>query len=108
MSDAYVAAIEPADDGHDEPRGISIYDVFVAIRRRWWLVASVTGLVLSVGYWHTIHEVRLYRAASTIRLQAGQQMLSGMNNVQTRLDYRVDPLLSEQALIRSQQVAERV
>ena len=108
MSDAYIDAVEPSDEGRDEPRGISIYDIFVAIRRRWWLVASVTGIVLSVGYWHTTHEIRLYRAASTIRLQAGQQMISGMNNAQTRLDYRVDPLLSEQALIRSQQVAERV
>src|SRR5690242_11744122 len=108
MSEAYTADVEPVEDSHDEPRGISIYDVLVAIRRRWWLVASAVGIVLSIGYWHTIHEHRLYRATATIRLQAGQQMITGVSNMQTRIDYRIDPLLSEQALIRSEQVAERV
>jgi polysaccharide biosynthesis transport protein len=108
MSEAYTADVEPVDNGHDEPRGISIYDVLVAIRRRWWLVASAVGIILSIGYWHTIHEHRLYRATATIRLQAGQQMITGVSNLQTRIDYRIDPLLSEQALIRSEQVAERV
>lgn len=108
MAEAYVPPTDLIDDGSDEPQGITIRDLLVAVRRRWWLAAAVAGLVLVVGYWHTMRQPRMYRAQATVRLQAGQAMLPGVNTMPTRLDYRIDPLLSEQAIIKSEQVAERV
>jgi tyrosine-protein kinase Etk/Wzc len=78
------------------------------VRRRWWLVAACAGIVLALGYWNTARQPRLYSATATVRLQSNQMLLPGMQPGQPRLDYRIDPLLSEQALIKSQQVAERV
>ena len=108
MADAYIAPLNAPDDTNDEQPGLPLRELLVAVRRHWWLVALVTGLILVVGYWHTMRQPRLYSATATVRLQPGQPALPGVNAMPTRLDYRIDPLLSEQQVIRSQQVAERV
>jgi polysaccharide biosynthesis transport protein len=108
MADAYIAPLNAPDDTNDVQPGLPLRELLVAVRRHWWIVALVTGLILVGGYWHTMRQPRLYSATATVRLQPGQAMLPGVNAMPTRLDYRIDPLLSEQQVIRSQQVAERV
>lgn len=108
MADAYIAPLNAPEESNEEQPGLPLRELLVSVRRHWWLIALVTGLILVVGYWHTMRQPRLYSAAATVRLQPGQALLPGVNAMPTRLDYRIDPLLSEQQVIRSQQVAERV
>lgn len=107
MAEAYLSPLEPLDDLSDEPRGLSLREVIVALRRRWWLVLLLAGGILAVGTVHTWRQPRLYQATTTVRLQAAQAPISGVPTGTPRLDYRIDPLLSEQVVIKSQQVAER-
>src|SRR3954471_4490732 len=108
MADAYIAPLNAPDDSNEAQPGLPLRELLVAVRRHWWIVALLTGLILVGGYWHTMRQPRLYSATATVRLQPGQALLPGVNAMPTRLDYRIDPLLSEQQVIRSQQVAERV
>lgn len=105
------ALMEPFDHANDAaieaPPGIKLVELLAAVRRRWWLAALVAGAVLAGGYAYSMRQPRLYQASATVRLQASQAPLQGMQASVQRIDYRIDPLLSEQALIRSQQVAER-
>ncbi|MGH7664856.1 MAG: GumC family protein [Gemmatimonadaceae bacterium] len=82
-------------------------DVIVAIRRRWWLVALVFVSIVMVGMWYTLQQPRLYRSSVTVRVEEQQAPIAGMRDPGS-YNYRVDPLQSEQTIIRSQAVAERV
>ncbi len=108
MDEGYLSPLDSVDEGQDEPRGLSFREVIVALRRRWWVVALLASVVLVAGIAHTWRQPRLYQATSTVRLQAAQQPINGVATASPRLDYRIDPLQSEQVLIKSEQVAERV
>lgn len=108
MAEAYLAPVDSPEEASEAPQGLSLRELLAAVRRRWWLVATVAGLVLVVGYWNIMRQPRLYRATATVRLQASQAPLPGMQAGVQRIDYRIDPLLSEQKLITSLQVAQRV
>src|SRR5512138_2359694 len=108
MADAYLAPVDGADEALEAPQGLKVVELLTAVRRRWWFVSIVVAAVLIGGYTYVMRQPRLYRAAATVRLQVSQAPLQGMQASVQRIDYRIDPLLSEQALIKSQQVAERV
>ena len=76
------------------------------VRRFWWLIAVVFTVVVSVTIWRTLKLPRLYRAMTTVRIQEPNQPLSGMNP--GFRDYRVNPMATEQTIIRSDAVAGRV
>lgn len=107
MAEAYLSPLEPLEDTSDEPRGLSLRELIVALRRRWWLVMLLAGAVLAAGIVHTWRQPRLYQATTTVRLEAAQAPISGVPMATPRLDYRIDPLQSEQVVIKSQQIAER-
>src|SRR5687767_8735873 len=88
-------------------RGLTPLDVLIAVRRRWWALVAVALVVLGVGIWRTLHETRIYSALATVRVQQYRPPIAGMGGTQG-FDYRVDNLLSEQEVIRSRQLGERV
>lgn len=103
--------LDPVDSIEDQSlwgRGVSLQEILVAIRRRWWAVAAVLVVVVAIAAWHTMRQPRLYSAAATVRIQQQQAPIAGMPGMGPTYDYRVDRLLSEQQVIRSQNVAERV
>ncbi len=87
--------------------GYSLRDAITAIRRRWWIVAAAFVVTVALMMLRTMQQPRLYRAAATVRVQQGQSPIAGMQ-VGPQYDFRIDRLLSEQQVIRSQVVAERV
>src|SRR3954467_6272170 len=108
MTDSYV---EPRDeeDGGWQDRGFSVQDLVLAVRRRWWAVAAVFLLVFGWSMWRTLRQERLYNAATTVRIQENPMPIADvMPQSGASIDWRVDRLLSEQQVIKSQQVAERV
>lgn len=107
MAQALLASVDEVDEAIEAPPSIKLVELLAAVRRRWWLIAVVAAAVLTAGYLYIMRQPRLYEAAATVRLQALQAPLQGMQASVQRIDYRIDPLLSEQALIKSQQVAER-
>src|SRR5829696_7500002 len=89
------------------PSGFTPLDLIIALRRRWWAVLAVAIVVLGVGMWRTLNETRLYRARATVRVQQYRPPIAGMMPTQG-YDYRVDNLLSEQQVIRSRLIGQRV
>jgi len=107
MTEAYSPTLDSGDDGPFTIFGLTIREAFAAVWRRWWLVAIVVVAVALVGLWRTLRQPRIYRAAATVRVQQARSALSTQPAYQS-YDPRLDPLLSEQQVIRSQRVAEGV
>ena len=81
---------------------------FVAIaRRRWPVVLAVVAAFVVASIWWTSKQVRLYRAWATVRIQEAPAPIVGVQTPTFR-DYRIDPIQSEQQLIRSHAIGERV
>ena len=83
-------------------------DLLQAVRRRWWAVPLVFVLFVSFGIWKTLREPHIYRAATTVRIENGTSPIAGVQTSAPTYDYRIDPMISEQQVIRSRMVAERV
>jgi succinoglycan biosynthesis transport protein ExoP len=87
-----------------ENRAQALRNAYVAVRHRWWAVLGVFLLVVSVTMWRTVQKPRMYRATATVRIGEGQAPISGLQTPVYR-DYRVDPIQSEQIVIKSDAVA---
>lgn len=107
MTERYLEFGEPADDARSNERVLSVGEVLNALRRHWLVALCVLTAVVALGMWHTLRQPRLYQAKTTIRIGVQQAPIAGIPSTQT-YDYRVDRLQSEQQVIRSQEVAERV
>ena len=107
MSERYLEFGEPADDARSGERVLSVGEVLNALRRHWLVALCVLTAVVALGMWYTLRQPRLYQASTTVRIGVQQAPIAGMPTAQT-YDYRVDRLQSEQQVIRSQEVAERV
>ena len=83
-------------------------DLLQAVRRRWWAVPVVFVLFVSFGIWKTLREPHIYRAATTVRIENGASPIAGVQISAPAYDYRIDPMISEQQVIKSRMVAERV
>ena len=92
--------------GAGRERAITLRHLLAAAKRRLWLVATVFVTIVGVTMWYTVQLPRLWRATTLVRIQEGQGPLGSMGS-QVR-DYRVNPLASEQQVIRSEAVALRV
>ena len=106
--DPYREFDDQQDDVEQYQRTLTIRDVIIAVRRRWWAVLAVLTLVVAVGTWRTVRQARLYQTAATVRFQQAQSPLTGAPMSGQRFDYRVDQLASEQILIKSTAVAATV
>lgn len=82
-------------------------NVLLALRQRWWLVLGVLVAVVAVTMWRTAKQPRQYRSQATVRVGEAQAPVSGPTTV-SRVDYRVNPVQTEQAVIKSLVVSERV
>ena len=107
MSERYLEFGEPTDDARSGERVLSVGEVLNALRRHWLIALCVLTAVVALGMWHTLRQPRLYQASTTVRIGMQQSPIAGMPTAQP-YDYRVDRLQSEQQVIRSQEVAERV
>jgi tyrosine-protein kinase Etk/Wzc len=96
------------EDGGVAVDPFSPKDLLQAVRRRWWAVPLVFVLVVSFGIWKTLREPHIYRAATTVRIENGASPIAGVPSNTPTYDYRVDPMISEQQVIKSRMVAERV
>ena len=103
--------LAPVANGDDAPVGgdsFSPRDVLMAVRRRWWAVPIVFVLFVSFGIWRTLREPHIYRAATTVRIENATSPIAGVQTSAPTYDYRIDPMVSEQQVIKSRMVAERV
>ena len=88
-------------------RALPLRNLIAALRHRWWAFAVVLALVVGVSTWRTSRTTRLYATTATVRIQEMQTGPVGVQSPAAR-DYRVDPIQSEQEIIKSKAVAERV
>jgi capsular exopolysaccharide synthesis family protein len=103
--------LTPVANGDDSAVGadlFSVRDFLRAVRRRWWAVPLVFVLFVSVGIWRTLREPHIYRAATTVRIENATSPIAGVQTSAPTYDYRIDPMVSEQQVIKSRMVAERV
>ena len=66
------------------------------------------ALVVALGVWRTMREPHIYRAATTVRIENATSPIAGVQTSAPTYDYRIDPMVSEQQVIKSRMVAERV
>jgi capsular exopolysaccharide synthesis family protein len=85
----------------------SLRDIAAAVARRQWVVALVFLLTVGIGTWQTMTEQRIYASSVTVRVDRSDNPLANSSSPGQQYDFRVDPLISEQQVIRSQTVAER-
>ena len=89
-------------------RETTIRDLVAATRRRRGAAFSVFAVVVAVGTWKTMTEERIYVAPVTVRVQQQSQTpMQGVPMSTPDLDFRVDPLVSEQQVIKSKLIASR-
>ena len=108
MTDPRTQSTEQTDDAEAWDAGFTVRDLVAAVRRHWWAVLAMFVTVVAIGVWRTIRQPRLYEASVTVRIQEGQSPLPGVQAPGATMDWRVDRLLSEQQVIKSQIVGERV
>lgn len=101
--------IEQRQEGTGAPvdRALPLRNLIAALRHRWWAFVVVLVLVVGFSTWRTSRTVRLYSTTATVRIQELQTGPIGVQSPTVR-DYRVDPIQSEQEIIKSKAVAERV
>ncbi len=96
--------------GNDEPRDmeneLTLRSVWMAVRRRWWIVVLVFVVITALGVWRTVHQPDMFQATATVRVPQQQAPIQGMQ-VGSPFDYRIDRLVAEMEVIRSSAVAER-
>lgn len=102
------AGFDASEFREDEGRaGLTAREVLTVVRRRWLVVLAVFAVVTAIGAWRTIRQPRIYQSASTVRFQQPTPAVAGIGGPQAPRNFSVDPLQSEQLLIKSQSVAER-
>ncbi|HSL72556.1 MAG TPA: Wzz/FepE/Etk N-terminal domain-containing protein, partial [Longimicrobiales bacterium] len=97
--------------GYEPPaQEFELRQAFAILRRRAWLILSVTALALVVAGWLVFRQVPQYRASAVIRLidQRGA-MTSGIEVAnQQVMGTTDDPLLSQIEVLRTRTLASRV
>ena len=104
----YAADFAAPDDDQLGASSLSFRSIVMAVQRRWWVVAAVFVVVVSLGIWRTMSKQPLFTAAATVRVSQQQAAIPGMQSPQGFQDYRVDRLLTETHVIQSVEVAKRV
>ena len=102
VEDRAAATDELRDIGNE----LTLRSVWMAVRRRWWIVVLVFLVITALGLWRTIHQPDLFQATATVRVPQQQAPIQGMQ-VGSPYDFRIDRLVAEMEVIRSSAVAER-
>src|SRR5688572_31319145 len=99
--------IEQRQEGTGAPvdRALPLRNLIAALRHRWWAFVVVLVLVVGFSTWRTARTVRLYSTTATVRIQELQTGPIGVQSPTVR-DYRVDPIQSEQEIIKSKARSE--
>jgi tyrosine-protein kinase Etk/Wzc len=85
----------------------SLRDIAAAVARRQWVVGLVFLITVAIGTWRTMTEQRVYGSSVTVRVERSENPIANAPSSGQQYDFRVDPLVSEQQVIKSQTVAER-
>ncbi|MDQ6828567.1 MAG: polysaccharide biosynthesis tyrosine autokinase [Gemmatimonadota bacterium] len=93
-----------ADVSHEQI--LPLRTAISAVRSRWWLILSVMCAVIAVVMWRTNLKQYQYVATATVQVGDGRTQVAGI--VQQPTNWRVDPMVSEQQIIKSQPVGQRV
>jgi capsular exopolysaccharide synthesis family protein len=89
-------------------RETSIRDIFAATRRRKFPALAIFAVVVGVGTWKTMTEERIYVAPITVRVtEHTETPMAGVPVSSPDYDFRVDPLVSEQQVLKSKLIASR-
>jgi capsular exopolysaccharide synthesis family protein len=104
----YLASTSNGDDAVATSDPFSPREVMAAVRRRWWAVPVVFVLFVSFNIWRTMRQPHIYWAATTVRIENATSPIAGVQTSAPTYDYRIDPMVSEQQVIKSRMVAERV
>ena len=100
--------VAPSDFREEESRNsLTLREVLTIVRRRWLLVLTVFAILTALGTWRTMRQPRIYQSTSTVRFQQPTPAVQGISGPSAIRNFSVDPLQSEQLLIKSQSVAER-
>jgi polysaccharide biosynthesis transport protein len=94
--------------GASTDRALPLRNLIAALRHRWWAFAVVLAIVVGISTWRTSRTVRMYATIATVRIQELQTGPVGVQSPTIRGDFRVDPIQSEQEIIKSKVIAERV
>ncbi|MGQ0713302.1 MAG: GumC family protein [Gemmatimonadaceae bacterium] len=106
MGESLIEQRQPGP-GESVDRALPLRNLIAAVRHRWWAFAIVLALVVGFSTWRTSRTTRLYATTATVRIQELQTTPVGVQTPTIR-DYRVDPIQSEQEIIKSKAVAELV
>lgn len=108
MRAPYLASTPNGDDAVTAGDPFSPREIIAAVRRRWWAVPLVFVLFVSFNIWRTMRQPHIYWAATTVRIENATSPIAGVQTSAPTYDYRIDPMVSEQQVIKSRMVAERV
>jgi capsular exopolysaccharide synthesis family protein len=108
MRAPYLLPVANGEDSSAGGDGFSPREILLAVRRRWWVVPIVFVLFVAFGVWRTMRQPHIYRAATTVRIENSSAPIAGVQTSAPSYDYRIDPMVSEQQVIKSRMVAERV
>ena len=107
MSVPNLALPGPSQEQQYEGSDFTPMSILVAARRRWWLVLPLVAISAMVGAWHSKNSPRLYWAGANVRVRSPQVLFAGAQQP-GGADWRINRLVSEQEVIRSEVIARRV
>jgi tyrosine-protein kinase Etk/Wzc len=91
---------------HDD---ISLHDYLVVLKRRRWIIAAVFGAVLAASLAYSFLSAPIYRATTTIQIQEKKGPTFTLSPVaQVPMLGQTDPFRTEEEIIRSRTVVEKV
>jgi len=96
------------EDDIADPPLLTLRQLIGAVRRRWWAIPTMLALVVGVAFARTIRQPHIYNAVATVRVQQQRSAVTGVDRGGQQTDFRTDPMQTEQLVIRSRAVAERV
>jgi succinoglycan biosynthesis transport protein ExoP len=84
---------------------VGFREAFIVLRRRWRVVAGITGAVLGAVGFLVLRDPSVYRATATVQIgDARQTVASGIEEPQAPVGRLTDRLLSQIELLRSRSV----
>jgi capsular exopolysaccharide synthesis family protein len=99
-----VAVPEPGPAFADET---TLRDIWTVTRARWPWALAVCAATVAVVAVHVLRERPIYAATMTVRIDPSPNPIADAQAFTPAYDYRVDPLASEQQVIKSRTIADR-
>ncbi len=106
----HAALLPPASADGQGPAFLdypALRDLWATVRRRRWWVLGVFLVTVGLVVQHVWRERPIYAAVLTVRIEQTPNPIADAQPITPQYDYRVDPLASEQQVIKSRTVARR-